>query len=576
MWTGAWFSRRDRPSTERPVPTEVVDESVPEARAWTPRAAVEPAPGCMPEAERACHQGDSWWIDSCGVMYAPAQECGDRRCTAGECDPPPPGCDSIGGLGRCDGERAIGCDAGYPFEVDCAALGQRCAMSEEGPICREPSPDDCGATAVPRCDDDTLFSCVEGRWQAVDCRALGGTCGRPPGGLLPACVRPLPPSGWSDGCEDACGCPPPRTEEVCDGRDNDEDGFIDESGTCEPVDLVAFVIVDADGRTSYAPEDLEQEVARLNRLFAREDDFGLQFRLVETVRLAEPTWISLSADRLDELVRSPTIVAAREEFYVPIVFTDEVVYRGAPRPGLSTVPNGTCGGQRRIASQQPPLGVIAVAKRRWPTTLAHELGHFFGLCHTHGDHPAPIVTVAGGDEAYACAEACAVDGDGVCDTPEDPGPSECVVDLECGVQCGDGAQPDAGNIMGYYPQCRGGFSEQQALLMRTTLALRRGWHGCLRGRGCGCEFGEGGCPEQMSCRRFVDREGGFRKCWFDGVVVAGGECERSSECAGEAICLRKVGEGARCVRVCGAGVECECVGVAVGGVEMAVCGGDFG
>ena len=55
---------------------------------------------------------------------------------------------------------------------------------------------------------------------------------------------------------------------------------------------------------------------------------------------------------------------------------------------------------------QLPVGLVVVGRRRAPTTLAHELGHFLGLCHTHevdpplDGRPSPV-----GGGAEVCEEA---------------------------------------------------------------------------------------------------------------------------------------------------------------------------
>jgi hypothetical protein len=576
------------PEVTPPVPAAPI-----EPRVWRPRAVVEPAPGCAPQADRRCLDGDAWWIDGCGVTYAKAEECGAALCRAGACEPPAPGCGDIPVPGRCEGDVALVCTAGRPSLVDCGAAGQRCVSTDEGPACRPISPDACDPTTeAPRCDGAELVSCVEGERRRLDCGARGAICGRPPGGATPAACLQLRPPVPQAACDDPCGCPDEASDEVCNGVDDDHDGFVDESGSCPPVELVLFVIVDEDGESSHAPEDIDEELARLQRLFARDDDFGLEVRVAEVVRVAEPAWLELDGDDLGAMVRSPTIsqyraglrtpeaseAAARDSFYVPVVLTDRILVDGVPRPGLSTVPNGTCGGQRRVADPQPLLGLVAVAKERWETTLAHELGHFFGLCHTHGDHPELVIALdpgaAAAEDAHTCVEACLLEGDGVCDTPPDPGPQSCAVGPECVASCVDGSLPDPANVMGYYPVCRAGFSVAQAQLMRRTLALRRDWQRCVTGDGCPCEVGDRSCPAQMSCRRFQGDDGAYQRCALDGPVVPGGVCNGSLECSAGAQCIGQPDGDSRCVRPCDdatPGCRCE----QVDGVTHPICVDDL-
>ncbi|MCA9656089.1 MAG: hypothetical protein KC501_39660, partial [Myxococcales bacterium] len=506
----------------------------------------------------------------CGVAYEVAQDCGSRLCRDGECEPPPPrDCGGEPILGRCDGELARGCEGGYPFAIDCAALGRRCVTTDEGPVCR-PAEEVCDPLLEPaRCEDDTLVTCTNGQRMRTDCRAHAAICGRPPGRSAPTCVQRSPPVRL-DGCDDPCGCPEhERGDEICNGIDDDEDGFIDEGVECPPLDLVVFVIVDADGSSPYEPQEIDAEIDRLARSFARSDDYGLELRVAEVVRLAAPEWLEIDGAELGALVRQ--VEGSREELFVPVVLTERVLVDGVPRPGLSTVPNGECGGQRRVPEPQPPLGVVAMAKHHWDTTLAHELGHFLGLCHTHGDQPAPIVAV---DDDRSCAPECTLEGDGVCDTPPDPGPGPCLVDLQCQVACRDGATPDPTNIMGYYPQCRVGFSEQQALLMRQTVAKRRAWHRCVGGDGCPCTMGGNECPPQMSCRRFVSDGGTVLRCALDGPAVPGGVCTGSLECSQGAVCIGQPDAESRCVRPCDDQTPgCRCVEVE--GVSHPICIGDL-
>jgi hypothetical protein len=515
------------------------------------------------------------------VTYAKADECGATLCHAGACEPPGPGCGELPLPGRCEGDVAVACAADRPSRVDCAVLGQRCVDTDEGPACRPAAAEACdSATEPPRCDGVELVTCTDGERHRLDCGTRGAICGRPPGGAAPAaCLRLRPPVPQPD-CDDPCGCPDPAADEVCNGVDDDRDGFVDESGSCPPVDLVLFVIVNEDGEGSHAPEDVEDELARLQRLFARDDDFGLELRVADVVRVAEPAWLVLDGDDLSAMIGSPTISRHRESFYVPVVLTDQVVVDGVLRPGLSTVPNGTCGGQRRVAGPQPLLGLVAVAKQRWPTTLAHELGHFLGLCHTHGDPAELVIPLDSGagesaEGARACSEPCALEGDGLCDTPPDPGPGPCAVTPECLPSCLDGSLPDAANVMGYYPECRAGFTVEQAQLMRRMLALRLGWHRCAGPDGCACEVGDGTCPDEMSCRRFQGDDGPYRHCALDGPVVAGGVCGSSLDCSAQAQCIGQADADSRCVRPCDdttPGCRCE----RVGGVPHSICVDDLG
>ncbi len=98
--------------------------------------------------------------------------------------------------------------------------------------------------------------------------------------------------------------------------------------------------------------------------------------------------------------------------------------------------------------------------------LAHEMGHFFGLLHTHQ------YFINNPDRAeYVDGRQCGVRGDGICDTPVDPTLTFSVSPNTCSytpmVQFTDNAgvlitEPDTKNIMSYTDgNCRDHFTPQQ-------------------------------------------------------------------------------------------------------------------
>lgn len=96
------------------------------------------------------------------------------------------------------------------------------------------------------------------------------------------------------------------------------------------------------------------------------------------------------------------------------------------------------------------------------STLAHEIGHFFGLLHTH--------ETARGVELVDRSN-CESAGDLICDTPADPnlaatGLAGCTYDAAFTDPRGDRYLPDPSNIMSYAPaSCRRKFSQDQNLMM---------------------------------------------------------------------------------------------------------------
>lgn len=504
---------------------------------------------CAAHASERCDGGDVWAFDSCGNREQKVEECGSRACAGDECQSlltsgclgPPEGV--------CVGNRVELCVEGKPFSVDCGAQGMRCATGVEGAACAPVIPEELRCQeAAARCEGSLLQRCVEGQLETVDCSKLLSQCvTNAEAGAL--CLRPALVVRSSCG---PCGCSAGgyAEEQACDGRDDDGDGLIDEELDCGPIALVAFRITSAAGG-GQSEQAIREEVDRLNYLFAATELPGaLQFRLDSVLELPQSDLMTLEEDTFKQLASDPLVHPERSGPYVPIVFTDKVLASGGvPKPGMSTLPNATCGGVQE--GHGPDVGLVAVGRSHYPTTLAHEIGHFFGLCHTHDTQHAPVRGIASPDaEAQVCEPVCARDGDGICDTPYDPGPDACQYDQICHVACAGGAVPDAFNLMSYYADCRDTFTAQQMALMQHTAALRRGWAGCF-GDNCACRMsGELDCPAGMGCRPRAEVANAGR-CTLEGWRGPREECQGMYDCKGNALCVRLVGASkSHCARSC--------------------------
>lgn len=112
------------------------------------------------------------------------------------------------------------------------------------------------------------------------------------------------------------------------------------------------------------------------------------------------------------------------------------------------------------------------------STLAHELGHYFGLFHTHGGSAFELVD----------GSNCATEGDLICDTPADPTLSNTVVDVMCNYTGttvdinGMPYAPDPTNIMSYSRKiCRNYFSQEQYAVMNSVSLNERSYLFCATG-----------------------------------------------------------------------------------------------
>ncbi len=110
------------------------------------------------------------------------------------------------------------------------------------------------------------------------------------------------------------------------------------------------------------------------------------------------------------------------------------------------------------------------------STLAHEIGHYFSLLHTHD--------TTNGIEAVARI-GCNSLGDGFCDTPADPNLSS-LVNANCqytGIEqdpYGEYYSPDPSNIMSFSrKECRNYFSQQQTQKMRRYFKTYRSYLYCI-------------------------------------------------------------------------------------------------
>ena len=117
--------------------------------------------------------------------------------------------------------------------------------------------------------------------------------------------------------------------------------------------------------------------------------------------------------------------------------------------------------------------VIVKSAALRPIILAHELGHYFGLLHTH--------ETAKGKELVDRSN-CRNTGDLLCDTPADPNlytttdPSTCQYTGAHTDANKERYTPEVGNLMSYAPErCRQTFSQGQCHRMRQRLLHQRAY-----------------------------------------------------------------------------------------------------
>ena len=559
-----------------PAPPPPNAEPQPERRAPEPeRAERGPAPSqgkagqpapppsaaCAPRAELACHEGDVFWLDSCGHATELKERCEGRGCSAAHCQAAARerACGRTSAYGDCDGEVAEACIGEQLVRVDCASRGERCVMTSEGAVCL-PRDDKhgCRGYEPARCDGDKLTLCVDGRFRTIDCAARRARCSER--GVSAHCeassLPALPALGLAS--------------ERCNDLDDDGDGHIDEDGACDEVPLVAFVPQGA--RLANLEQRMADELAILNRVLA-----PTRFRWDRTreaparYRTFEPRYMEQAANTLGQsesqfyMTSHPSGSGATGlPFYVAVLFAEKLKVE-PPKSGMSTLPNARCGGVRISDAPSPVSGLIVLTEARQPETLTHEMGHYLGLCHTHEQVERFSVQADG-------VELCERSGDSVCDTPTDPGPPGCFQAAPCELMCRDGSRPDPFNIMSYYLGCRRVLTPEQLTEAARNLALRKAWFRCQDPRACPCDPKlKAACPAEMSCHPGGSGDAPWW-CELDGVGTPGAPCTDASHCGTRAFCLGGASSGARCVRPCEEEPGCGCVDV---GLSVRVCAQDL-
>jgi len=214
------------------------------------------------------------------------------------------------------------------------------------------------------------------------------------------------------------------------------------------IGITIHIVEEVVGASNIDITKLYDEVDAVNRFFL---NTGLEFFLCGAPRTLQGRTIYTKAES-DRLLNATEHVPNT----INIFYLDEIGDQQFTQfnCGVSTFPFSGKASERSIIMQKGCSTNGAV--------LAHELGHFFGLFHTH--------ETFGGFELVNGSN-CNVAGDRICDTPADPnlglvGLNGCLYEGNFVDDNGDRYTPDPANIMSYSPaRCQSKFTQGQSDLM---------------------------------------------------------------------------------------------------------------
>ncbi|SFD38121.1 zinc-dependent metalloprotease [Algibacter pectinivorans] len=220
------------------------------------------------------------------------------------------------------------------------------------------------------------------------------------------------------------------------------------------IPIKVHIIRNSDGSGGLDSSSLENTIANLNNIYAKA---YMQFYLYEDINFINNN----ALEHFNKKNEKSLIEANYVSNIINIYFIDYVE---------NEIEESLCGYTNSIGKNNVIVIKNSCASNN--STLAHEMGHFFSLEHTHGTSNSKQTT------ELVDGSNCDTDGDGICDTPADPKLSSNTINNFCEYTGnltdanGDYYKPDTGNIMSYSRRgCRNHFTEQQFARMHAYYKL---------------------------------------------------------------------------------------------------------
>lgn len=222
------------------------------------------------------------------------------------------------------------------------------------------------------------------------------------------------------------------------------------------VPVKIHIIRKSDGTGGLSLQKFQAELDSVNYFYLRS---GIQFELCGQVNyINQSEYKTLNMPEEEDLL----VQSTESPRSVNIYFADTLLLNGKRICGYSYLPMG------------PNCIFIDNTCVNSGNTLAHELGHYFSLLHTHGQSNSTLT------DELVNGSNCSVAGDYICDTPADPNldgrvsynalTKKCTYTGNAKDANGQAFTPMVENIMSYSkPQCTDSFTQGQFRQIRNSL-----------------------------------------------------------------------------------------------------------